>query len=163
MITGNSMAPLLQKGRDAIMVDQTPFSCLKKNDIIVFRVTGNPVSDIVCHRVFKIDRKNSRVFEKGDHYFEVSEVRKDMYVGKVNYILKNGVLYHMNTARNRCINSILGCLVSVFHLKTKIYLLLHRETTIDEMCQDKPLRDQFYTSYRALASIMLSYMKPEHQ
>ena len=158
LITGNSMAPLLQKSRDAVVIEKVDFSNLKKNDIILFKVTENPVSDIVCHRIYKVKPSVEKVLEKGDHHFKVSEVKKAEYIGKVILILKNGVPYDLNEPRNRMINRILGILVHIYHLKTLLYLFFHKETTIDMMCKDKCFRDRYFYSYKIIANYFIQFM-----
>lgn len=160
-ISGNSMAPLLKKGRDAVIIEKASFSNLKKNDIIAFKVKGNSVSETVCHRVFKFSANKGFLLEKGDHHFKIGQVNEENYIGRVWCILKDGVPYKMDNSHNRRINTIIGLLVHIYHLKVLIYLLFHRRTNIDKMCKDKELRNKFYSSYRTIAGHLTELLQPE--
>ena len=160
-ISGNSMTPLLQKGRDAVVLENIPFSNLKKNDIIAFKVKGNAVSDTVCHRVFKFSGKEGILLEKGDHHFKVGQVKEEDYIGRVWCILKDGIPYKMSNPHNKRINAIIGLFVHIYYYKALIYLLFHRKTSIDMMCKDKELRNKFYSSYRAIAVYLTGLLHQE--
>ena len=153
------MTPLLQKGKDAVIIDNTPFENLKKHDIIVFHVSENPVSDVVCHRVYKVVSKENCVYEKGDHHFKIRKIKQCDYIGKVKYIIKNGILFSVSSSRNHKINKFLGILSHIDHWNTVIYLLFHRNLNIDMMCANKIFRDKYYTFYRIIAAFIIKFMK----
>lgn len=156
------MAPLLQKGIDAVIVESIPFRLVKADDIILFydMCADRPtdVSNIVCHRVFSIDRKKGMLFEKGDNYFRGSNVSSDLFIGRVKIIIKAGHSYSVDENRNKLIIRLIGCLSRIFYFRTRLYLHIHK-CTMDEIASDKNLRDAFFDGFRSLSRVLLKGLK----
>lgn len=159
-VTGRSMSPLLEKGTDAVIIDSTPFDQLTKHDIILFGTQNNAVSNIICHRVYKINSNGKTLFEKGDHHFELNEIKKEQYIGKVSHIIKNGIVYSLYDKRNLKLNRTLGFIVHIYNIKIKVYLFLHSRRTLDFICSDKEFRQKFFKTYRWIAKRIINHMLP---
>lgn len=88
-LCGSSMFPTL-RGADKVVVKSVGFEELKLRDIIIFKQNGLKV----CHRIIKIDRKNSRLYTRGDFNAKGDEeVKAEDIYGRVAAVLSGSKFY----------------------------------------------------------------------
>ena len=120
-IKGTSMLPLLQQGKDSVML-KSP-SSLKKNDIILYRRANGAY---VLHRIIKI--KRNRLFICGDNQFIIEKgITEDDVIAKVVSLFKDEkevslsdkeYLNYVKSLKKRRLKKRLGSFL--YYLKIKI-------------------------------------------